>query len=232
LRQKNHPFEINLDTPKDVSTLSSNLSIPVTVRINPLDDSTPTEVDQALSCGAKTLMLPMAQTVVEVKKFLEIVDNRAQTIVQIENPFLASQAEDLASLNWDYAYIGLNDLMVASGKSSIWEALIDGTAEFICNHLKNRKYGFGGTTILGGGEPIMNVLILQELIRLGGSISVMRRTFKKELLDRDLALEMKALREFVSCTQRRGSQAVQQDHEHLLRVIKSQLYPTLPKLFS
>jgi hypothetical protein len=178
-----------------------------------------------LDNGAKILMLPMAHTVEEVKIFLKLVDGRAKTIIQIETPALATEAAALTMLDWDYAYIGLNDLMVATGKSSIWQALFDGTAESICKQLKGRAYGFGGSTILGGGEPIINALILHELIRLGGSISVMRRTFKKELLDRDFNLEIKALREFVKCSESRGPQAILQDHKHLLRILKDYLNP-------
>lgn len=122
-------------------------------------------------------------------------------------------------LDWDIAYIGLNDLMVASGRSSIWEALADGTAEKICRSLHGRVYGFGGSTILGGGEPIINVLILHEMIRLGASVTIMRRTFKRELLDRDFNAEIEVLRAFIRCSEKRGLQAILFDREHLVRFI-------------
>ena len=203
-RQKNHQLETNFDTPQAVFKISKNVKIPVIVRINPLGIHTASELDCALDNGAKIIMLPMARSVEEVKTFLKIVNGRAKTIIQIETPSLATDISNLKCLDWDYAYIGLNDLMVASGKSSIWQAISDGTAESICGNLKGRVYGFGGSTILGGGEPIINALILHELVRLGGSISVMRRTFKTELLDRDFSLEMSALRRFIKCSEARG----------------------------
>jgi hypothetical protein len=228
LRQKNHALEINLDTPQDVDKLSKALKIPVIVRINPLSSQTYSEVKCAINNGAKIIMLPMASDIQEVKEFLNIVGRDAKTIIQVETPSLASQAANLTALDWDYVYIGLNDLMVASGKRSIWEAIFDGTAESICNQLRGRVYGFGGSTILGGGEPIINVLILQELLRLGGSISVMRRTFKKELLDRDFAVEMNSLKEFIKNCERRGPKAIEYDHEHFLKILKNYLYPSSP----
>lgn len=218
-RQKGYRLEVNSDTPQDVQTLSSNLTIPVTVRLDSYGKETPSEVDLALKNGSKILMLPMAANVNEVKAFLKVVDGRAKTIVQIETPSLIKEIEVFKTLDWDYAYIGLNDLMVASGKRNIWEAIADGTAERICDSLKSRVYGFGGSTILGGGEPILNVLVIHELIRLGGSISIMRRTFKNELLDRDLSVEMQMLRNFVTCSLRRGKKAMDFDHDHLLRII-------------
>lgn len=230
-RQKNHPLEINLDTPQDVYNLSEELTIPVVVRVNALGIHTASEVGCALDNGAKIIMQPMARNVEEVKTFLKIIDGRAKTIIQVETPSLAANAKNLKTLDWDYVYIGLNDLMVATGHSSIWQALFDGTAENICSQLRGRAYGFGGATILGGGEPIINALILHELIRLGGSVSVMRRTLKKELLDRDFNLEMRALRGFVECSDARGRQAMQQDHEHLLRILKEYLNPTAKTLY-
>ena len=229
-RQKNHQLEINCDTPQDVYNLSSKLKIPVVVRINPLGEHTASEVACALDNGARTIMLPMVSNVLEAKKFLKLVDGRAKTIIQVETPSLADELDEFGSLNWDYAYIGLNDLMVARGQRSIWQAVFDGTAESICRQLRGRAYGFGGSTVLGGGEPIINALILHELVRLGGTISVMRRTFKNELLDRDLNLEMKALREFVKCSEKRGPQAIQRDHEHLIRVLSLYLHPLVQQI--
>jgi len=218
-RQNGHNLEINANTPQDVYRLSKILHIPVTVRINALGEHTPIEVESAIDNGARILMLPMAYNSKQVEEFLSIVNKRAKTIIQIETPSLTKDLASLKKLRWNYVYIGLNDLMVAKGGHSIWEALLDGTAEKICNALQGRSYGFGGSTILGGGEPIINILILHELIRLGGSISVMRRTFKKELLDRNLKAEIKLLRNFIKCSKQRGVLAKKHDHEHLHRII-------------
>ena len=219
LRQTGQNLELNYDTPEDLLRLSSILKIPVSVRINPVGSKTASEVDNALKKDAKMIMLPMAMSTIEVKRFLSIVDKRAKTIVQIETPSLVNELGDFRDLDWDYAYVGLNDLMVASGRSSIWEAISDGTAEFICKKLEGRNYGFGGSTVLGGGAPIPNDLIIHELVRLGGCMSIMRRTFRKELLDRDLDAEMKALRSFIDSSKKRGPDARLYDHNRLLQAI-------------
>lgn len=220
VRQKGYDLETNINTVDDVKSLSSILKIPISVRINPLDVHTRTEIDSAIDNGAKIIMLPMAKTISELEHFIKIVNRRAKTIVQIETVSLSNVVGDMLNLEWDYAYIGLNDLMVAKGKHSIWEALLDGTAENICSRLAGRRYGFGGSTVIGGGRPIINILILHELIRLGGSISVMRRTFKTELLDRNLESEINVLRHFIECSEKRGKLARQYDYEHLCTIIK------------
>lgn len=222
-RQDGFDLEINFHNAEDVLKLSSAVAIPITVRINPMGSETPMEVEKALTHGAQIIMLPMANSTSQVADFLTIVNKRAKTIVQIETPEIAEQTEELATMAWDYAYIGLNDLMVARGRHSIWEALIDGTTENICSHLKGREYGFGGSTVLSGGEPIINLLIIHELVRLGGSISIMRRTFKRELLDRDLDYEIMTLLAFIECSKSRGEQAKKHDHEHLFRIINKMI---------
>jgi len=222
-RQRGFDLETNKQTADDVTRLVQAVQLPVTVRINGLNPRTAEEVDRALSCGAKILMLPMAKSVEEVGTFLRIVGHRARTIIQVETPQLADDVGNLKTLDWDYAYIGLNDLMVARGGHSIWEALLDGLAQKICHSLQGRRYGFGGCTVLGGGRPIINILILHELIRLGGSIALLRRTFKNEILDRDLAVEIKALQSFLIASRQRGPKARAYDHEYLRRWIKTSI---------
>lgn len=222
-RQKEFDLETNNDTPGDVYKLSKILKIPVTVRVNCLGKYTPVEVECALENGAKILMLPVARSVEGVKKFLNIVHGRAKTIIQVETPQLASKTDELAKLNWDYVYIGLNDLMVAKGSTSIWEAVIDGTVEYICNALKGKAYGFGGVTVLGGGNPISIELLIHEYIRLKCNLSFLRRTFKREFLDRDIEAEIRAIHAFIESSLMRGPLAKAHDYQRLCQAIKGSI---------
>lgn len=222
-RQKGFDLETNNDKFEDILKLSLSLKIAITVRVNAIENNNIHEIERALDMGAKIIMLPMARTINDVEKFLRIVNRRAQTIIQIETPELAQESKDLRKLEWDFAYIGLNDLMVAKGGHSIWEAIIDGTAESICMNLEGKQYGFGGVTILGGGYPIVNTLILHEVIRLGGSISIMRRTLKNELLDRNFKDEIRLLRNFIRNSKNRGKLAIEHDRNHLFHLIRKLL---------
>lgn len=214
-RQSNHDLEINKDTPADIEKLAANLSIPVTVRVNAFNDVTCSEIDCAIAHGARIIMLPMARSALEVKNFLQYIDNRTKTIIQIETLDLVKDITALAKLNWDYAYIGLNDLMIEKKKTCIWSSLQDGTVELICKALNGKKYGFGGITILGGGSPINTELLLHEYVRLGSSMGFLRRTFFKELLDRNIMTEIPLVRKFLKNSQRRGQKAIKMDHQKL-----------------
>jgi hypothetical protein len=157
-------------------------------------------------------MLPMAKSAREVEKFLERVAGRARTIVQIETQSLVEDCAHLKALPWDYAFIGLNDLMISRGAEWLWEPLHDGTLDEVCGQLAGRRIGFGGITVIGGGEPLRFTDLLREYGRLGCTFSFLRRTFHKEIGDRDLRAELDAVQATWSAIVRRGPAAVQQDH--------------------
>lgn len=227
-RQGGYDVEINNDSPEDVSKLAGHLKIPVTVRVNCPGNYTATEIEMALDLGAKILMLPMAKNCWEVQSFLKRVRGRAQTLIQIETPELESEIQDFETLGWDYTYIGLNDFMIAKGGRSIWEYVLDGTVERIFQALRGRVYGFAGVTILGGGYPIRFTHILHELTRLGCGLSFMRRTFKKECLDRDMAKEVRAIRVAFEASRCRGPEAIAADHNRFLEAIREMLRHEYP----
>jgi 2-keto-3-deoxy-L-rhamnonate aldolase RhmA len=210
-RQAGYSTEINADTPEDVAALAARLRIPVTVRVDRLQENTASDVEIALDHGAGAIMLPMAEQASDVKRFARLVRGRARTIIQIETESLVRQCDALRSVDWDCAYIGLNDLMVSRGTRWIWEPLADGTVERIFDILGDRALGFGGVTVVGGGRPLPFVELLREMARLGCRLSFLRRTFKAEILDRDISAEVAAVRATWTAARRRGPQAVQQD---------------------
>lgn len=189
-RQVGRDLEINTDTAEDVIRLKKQVTIPITVRVNPVDSNSAAEIETALQAGADIIMLPMARSAGEVKTFLSLVNGRAKTLVQIETHDLVEDIEAFAKLDWDFAYIGLNDLMISRGGTHIWEALADGTVEKVFQQLAGRQYGFGGVTVVDGGVPLPFRLLVNEYARLGCEVSFLRRTFKREVAGRDVVEEL------------------------------------------
>ena len=219
-RQSGCDMEINADTPDDVARVAAAVALPVTVRINGLSDETADEIDLALACGARRLMLPMARSADDVEHFLAIVDGRARTIVQIETQDLVEDLDALAGLAWDCAYIGLHDLMLSRRAASMWQAVTDGTVERVFRRLSDRHVGFAGATVIGGGHPIRFTQILQELARLGARLTFLRRSLRREIQDRDIAAEIAALRAAWHACQVRGPQAIESDRATLYAALK------------
>ncbi len=186
--------EINLDTPEDLERLAKQVALPVTVRVNGGAQAA-RDAEVALELGAKILMLPMATSAKEVEAFLDHVDGRARTLIQIETQPLVRDIENFAALPWDYAFIGLHDLMISRGARWMWDPLLDGTVENVCAVLKRagKNFGFGGVTVVGGGHPLRFMALLREMARLGCGHSCLRRTFRREIIGRNMALELEAV---------------------------------------
>ncbi len=218
-RQQGCDMEVNADTAEDVARVASAVGGPVTVRINALGPDTAAEVGLALACGARGLMLPMAKSVTDVKDFLDIVDGRARTIVQIETQPLVEEMDELSTLGWDAAYIGLHDLMLSRRAASMWEAVLDGTVERVFRALAGRAVGFAGATVMRFTR------ILQELARLDASLTFLRRSFRREIQDRDMAAEIGSLRAVWAACTARGAEAVSSDRATLYSELRRLVEP-------
>ncbi len=218
-RQAGHPTQIGCDTPEDARRLCAVAQLPVTVRIDNVPGRIDSQVELALDCGARRIMLPMAASVAEVERFLRTVDGRALTLVQIETQPLVDQCADLASLPWDCAYIGLNDLMISRGADWLWWPLLDGTVEHIFRTLEGRAVGFGGVTVLSGGSPIPFVHLLGEMARLGCRLSFLRQSFHREIPGRELAAEIAAVRACWRALRQRAAAAAERDRLRLVQLL-------------
>lgn len=220
-RQQNYTTEINSHTPEDARKLAEVLTIPVTVRVNPLHQDSDREISLALDCGARTLMLPMARHPREVERFISLVKGRARVLIQIETVELWRCCHELRDIGWDLAYIGLNDLAISRGKNSIWELLEDGTIDRVFQLLPDRPVGFGGVTRIGGGYPLPFIELLQEMARLHCHLSVLRRSFKRETAGRNFKAEIQALRAAWVAANLRDETAIESDRLALLDRLRS-----------
>lgn len=211
-RQRTYDFEINRQGVREVRTVAAACALPVLVRINPLGPRTRDEIARALDAGGTELMLPMARSADEVDRFLRLVGGRAETVVQIETQDLVDDLEAFGRLEWTRAYIGLNDLQISRGRrGSIWSGVADGTVERIFATLPGREIGFGGITVVDGGDPLPFRELLGEMIRLGCGLSFLRRMFHREIAGRDLGAEVLAIRTLASALRVRPADVVERD---------------------
>lgn len=154
------------------------------VRINPIHEasdkyiSSKEEIDKAIENGAQILMLPYFKTVDEVKTFVELVGGRVKTMPLLETPEAVECIDEILKLDIDEILIGLNDLSLGYGKKFMFELLVDGTVENLCNKFKKKgiPYGFGGIAGLGKGV-LPAEKIITEHYRLGSSRVILSRSF-------------------------------------------------------
>ncbi len=179
-RQKNMNTVKSHHSMADVRALSAVLKrAELMVRIDPWHSASPTQIEAALSSGAKRLMLPMWKHVDEARAFLAAVHGRAGTTLLLETKEAAAVLDEVLALPFlDELHIGLNDLHLSYGQTFMFEPLADGTVERLCAACRARgiPYGFGGIARIGEGT-LPAERIVAEHYRLGSSYTILSRSF-------------------------------------------------------
>lgn len=155
------------------------------VRCNPIHDATAEyssskeEIDAIIENGADIVMLPYFKTADEVKRFVDLVDGRAKTLLLVETPEAVDAIDEILEVEGiDEYFIGLNDLSLGYGKKFMFELLSDGTVENLCSKFKNKgfSYGFGGIASIGHGL-LPAEYVIAEHYRLGSTCVILSRSF-------------------------------------------------------
>lgn len=149
------------------------------VRIDPMHDGSPAQIEQVIEAGADIIMLPMWRSCEEVSRFLTLVNGRCRTMLLLETKEADACLDEVLRLSGiDMVHIGLNDLHLSYARTFMFELLTDGTVERICERLRaaNKPYGFGGVGRIGTGMlPAEH--ILGEHVRLGSQMAILSRSF-------------------------------------------------------
>ena len=181
------------------------------VRCNPIHDKTKDycsskeEINAIIKNGADLIMLPFFKSVAEVKRFLKYVKGRVKTVLLVETPEAVDCIDKILKLKGiNYLHIGINDLSLGYHKKFMFELLVDGTVESLCNKFKKTTipYGFGGIASLGKGiVPAENIIL--EHYRLGSSLAILSRSFCNISKENDIEVirekfnnGVKAIREY------------------------------------
>lgn len=155
------------------------------VRVNPIAEAcdgfcgSEKEINATVEAGADIIMLPMAKSIDEVKRFADFVGGRTKTMLLLETSEAAEKIDEILSLGViDEVHIGLNDLHISLGKKFMFELLTDGTVEKLCDKISSfdLPYGFGGIARLGYGM-LPAERIICEHYRLGSSAAILSRSF-------------------------------------------------------
>ena len=208
----------------DISTLRAVLTqAELMVRLNPLHDGTPSEIDQAIAHGAQRLMLPMFCRRAEVRRFLDLVNGRVPVTLLTETPQalarLPTYLDDLGPT--DHIHIGLNDLSLGMGLDFLFEPVAAGLLDPIADLLNQKgiPWGFGGIARIGMGT-LPAELVLSEHVRLGSGWVILSRAFHEEaatveaLRDRlDLRAELNKLWATETQLRQAGQATLQHNHQ-------------------
>ena len=219
-RQRGVDTEINRHRPEDLEVLRSR-QVPIRCcRLNRFGSWTRDEVEATIAAGATRLLLPMVEAAAEVEATLCMVDGRCDFGILVETERAVEAADRLSRLPLDQVYVGLNDLAISRGcgteNGQIFEALADGTVESLRQAFDGCGFGFGGVTVVDGGEPVPSRLLLAEMARLDCSFSFLRRSFRRDTAARDLATEVARIQQLWQRLLERSPDQIADDRQQLL----------------
>lgn len=177
---KNHHVPADVRAIRNVITRSELL-----VRVNPIHDasdlysSSEEEINAAIENGADIIMLPFFKSAEEIRRCISIIDGRAKFIPLLETPEAVDAVDEILSVDEiDEIHIGINDLSIGYHRTFMFELLIDGTVENLCNKFREKgiPYGFGGIASLGHGLVPAEYIIARHY-QLGSSLAILSRSF-------------------------------------------------------
>jgi len=219
-RQAGSDTQINLDTPEDLVRVRRCTAARVLCRINGYGPSTSGEIQKAIALGADEILLPMVRRVEDVEAVLAEAQGRCGVGILVETAAAVGLAEDLARLPLTRVYVGLNDLAIDRGTSSIFAAVLDGTVESVRKPFRV-PFGFGGVTLPWSGYPIPSRLLIAEMARLDCDFGVLRRSFLRDIRGRDPMREVPSLLRAIEEARRRSPERVAQERSELEEAIRA-----------
>lgn len=225
-RQNFADTEINHHTLADLRAVRACTQGRVICRINGVHARTAEEVDSAIGAGVDEILLPMVRRVAEVDQVLSHVRGRSEVSILVETDAAVGVIDELSRLPLARIYVGLNDLSIDRGTDTIFRAVADGTVEAVRRHVQG-PFGFGGLTLPESGNPVPCRLLMAEMMRLGCSFSMLRRSFRRDTLGRNVAREVDRMLQALSALGRRSADEVERDRRALLTLIENLGAPRL-----
>jgi citrate lyase beta subunit len=194
------------------------------VRINPLSDRTPQEIDAVVAAGADVIMLPYFRTASEVRAFVQLVAGRSRVSLLIETASAVEQVSGcLAAGPIDEVHIGLNDLSLDLGHAVVFEPLCTGLVDRLASTLRSHAlpFGVGGLARLSCNTlPVSPERLLAEQVRLGCQRAWLGRTFREGLRGARLAAEVRSIRRAVARWSDASGEAFDENRQALVREIE------------
>ncbi len=218
-RQRVADTEINEDTVHDLRRIRAATRAPILCRVNPHGVESADEIDAAVEAGADELLLPMVRGAAEVENALDLVSGRVGLGILVETMEAVANADELARLPLSRIFLGLNDLALQRRSASIFTALIDGTVDRVRAAFE-APFGVAGATVPDAGYPIPCRLLIGELARIACDFTFLRRSFRRDLVGRNLDVEVPRIRDAVHATATRSPDEVHRDRADLVHVVR------------
>lgn len=169
-------------------------------RLNALHDGTGEEVEEALACGATSLMLPFFRTTQEAARFVDLVAERAEVVLLVETATAVARLHEIVTLpGVAEIMVGMNDLHLELKLCSPMEIAASDLLTWMADVTRDAglRFGFGGVARPGTtGLPVSADLLLARHAQLGTrSAWIARSFFRGGLAPEDLGTELDCWRQ-------------------------------------
>lgn len=197
-RQKNFDSVKSHHCIDDIAKIKSVLTrSKLQVRINPIHDGSEREINQAIAGGADILMLPMFKNEKEVEAFVSMVQGRATTLLLLETKEAEENIDAILAVDGiDEIHIGLNDLHISHNLNFMFELMVNGIVDRLCDKIRKKgiPFGIGGIAALGQGVLPADIIFAEDWNQ-GCSRVILSRGFIQS--DDDMVRFSKTFRERV-----------------------------------
>jgi hypothetical protein len=150
-------------------------------RLNPPHAGTGAEVDAAIAAGARVLMLPYFTDAAQVERFVRLVDGRAEATLLLEAVTAVARLHEILAVDGVAEIIvGMNDLSLSCGLSSMFELYGSDLLGYLADQVRARGpgFGFGGLGRAGDNQlPVDADLIIAQHARVGSRAAWLSRSF-------------------------------------------------------
>ncbi len=226
-RQAGEGTQINHHTLADLVATRAATRQRVVCRLNTVGPWTAGELDRAVDAGADEVLLPMVRRPAEVDRALDLLGGRCGLGILVETQAAVDAVEELAARPLSRIYLGLNDLRIDRGATSLFTPLVDGTADRVAaacagatpGGRRGVPFGAAGLTLPGRGCPVPSSLIAAELSRLGAGFTFLRRSFTADTAGLPLAPAVAAIHGHLSQLADRGPDQRDADRRALRDVL-------------
>jgi hypothetical protein len=170
----------------DLATIAHSLRrADLFVRLNPVNPDTPNEIEEALRCGARVLMLPFFHTAAEVDTFTRLVDKRARIVILLETASAAVRIREMLAVSGvDEVMLGLNDLRLQLGVANIFEVLASPLVDALAGEVRRAglPLAVGGVARADDSSlPVSPDLVYAQFPRLGATGAWLGRSFFRDV---------------------------------------------------
>lgn len=170
--------------------------------------------------GVVGFLLSMVEHESEIDRARVALDSGIPIGAMIETAAALTRIDKLRASGLDFAFVGLVDLALQRGTTSIFAPLIDGTIADLAESLDGLPFGFGAATVVGGGAPIPNRLLLGNMLSRKASYTLLRSAFYRDVAGLDAAESLGEIRQAVDRLAARNNFEKQEDFEQLRKLLQ------------